>query len=130
MVPKAHSHTKTLTLTQSTMFSKLSQQDMYLHQLGPNEEAPDPRAEDECKVAEEVTHVLAGEASDGGSPSKASDSDLSDMSEGTLETEFQKLSASDKLKFNQFYLYHYQVQKQEKTSGMLHQRVITRYTVR
>ena len=45
------------------------------------------------------------------------------MSEGTLETSFQKLSASDKLKFNQFYLYHYQVQKQEKTSGMLHQRV-------
>ena len=96
---------------------------MYLPQFGPNKEAPHLRAEDQCKVAEEVTHVLVGEASDGGSPSEASDSDISDMSEGTLETEFQKLLASDKLKFNQFYLYHYQVQKQEKTSGMLHQRV-------
>ena len=76
-MPKAHSHAKTLTLTQSTMFSKLSQPDVYLPQLGPNEEAPCLRAEDECKVAGDVTHVLVGEASDGGSPNEFSDSDIS-----------------------------------------------------
>ena len=69
-----------------------------------------------------MTHVLIGEASDGSTRSE-SDSDVSDMSNGTLKQEFQKLSAADKLKYNQFYMFHYQSQWADKTCGLLHQRL-------
>ena len=36
------------------------------------------------------------------------------MSDGTLEREFQKLSVADKLKYNQFYMFHYQSQWAEE----------------
>ena len=67
-----------------------------------------------------MTHVLIGEASDGSTPSK-SDSNISNMSDRTLEQEFQKLSVADKLKYNQFYIFHYQSQWANKTCGLIHQ---------
>ena len=69
-----------------------------------------------------MTHVLVGEASDGSTPSE-SDSKISDMSDETLEWEFQKLSAADKLKYNQFYMFHYQSQWADKTCGLIHQKL-------
>ena len=69
-----------------------------------------------------MTHILIGEASDGSTPSE-SDSNIFDMSDGTLEWEFQKLSAVDKLKYNQFYMFHYQSQQADKTCGLIHQRL-------
>ena len=63
-----------------------------------------------------------GEASDGGTPSEL-DSDISDMSDGTLKWQFQKLSAADKLKYNQFYIFHYQSQWADKICGLIHQRL-------
>ena len=81
------------------MLSKLSLQHEYLPQMGYGEEATHLRVDDEGQVTEVVTHVLVGEASNGGTPSK-SDSNISDMSVGTLEQEFQKLSVADKLKYN------------------------------
>ena len=79
------------------MLSKLSPQHEYLLQIEPSEEATHLQIDDENQVAEVMTHILVGEASDGGTPSE-SDSDISDMSDGTLELEFQKLSVADKLK--------------------------------
>ena len=69
-----------------------------------------------------MTHILVGEAFNGGTPSE-SDSDIFDMSDGTLEREFQKLSAADKLKYNQFYMFHYQSQWADKTCSLIHQRL-------
>ena len=43
------------------------------------------------------------------------------MSDRTLEWEFQKLPAADKLKYNQFYMFHYQSQQADKTCGLIHQ---------
>ena len=63
-----------------------------------------------------------GEASNGSTPSEF-DSDISDMSDRTLEWEFQKLSVADKLKYNQLYLFHYQSQQADKTCGLIHQRL-------
>ena len=92
------------------MLSKLSQMDACVPSLGPEEEGPRLTADDEKQVAVKVTHVLTGENSDGGSPSKDTESDFSDLSDDTLEHEFQKLSAAKKIKYNQFYLFHYQQQ--------------------
>ena len=103
------------------MLSKLSPQHEYLPQIEPGEEATCLRVDDKNQVAEVVTHVLIGEASDGRTSSKL-DSDISDMSDGTLKREFQKLSVADKLKYNQFYMFHYQSQRADKTCGLIHQR--------
>ena len=51
------------------------------------------------------------------------ESDIIDLSDDTLDHEFQKLSAAEKIKYNQFYLFHYQQQQQEKLSGMMHHKV-------
>ena len=104
------------------MLSKLSPQHEYLPQMGPGEEATHLQVDDEDQITEAVTHVLVGEASDGSTPNE-SDSNISDMSDGALEWEFQKLSAVDKLKYNQFYMFHYQSQWADKTCGLIHQRL-------
>ena len=83
------------------MLSKLSPHHKYLPQIEPGKEATRLWVDDEDQVAEAVTHILIGEASNGSTPSEL-DSDISDMSDGTLEQEFQKLSAADKLKYNHF----------------------------
>ena len=82
--------------------------DAYVPCLGPEKEAPRLIADGEKQVAEKVTHVLIGENSDGGSPSKDTELDFSDLSDDTLEHEFQKLYVVKKIKCNQFYLFHYQ----------------------
>ena len=69
-----------------------------------------------------MTHILIGEASDDSTPSE-SDSNISDMSDRTPEREFQKLLGADKLKYNQFYMFHYQSQQADKTCGLIHQRL-------
>ena len=102
------------------MLSKLSPHHEYLPQIEPSEEATHLQVDDEDQVAEAVTHILIGQASDGSTPSE-SDSNISDMSDGTLKQEFQKLSAADKLKYNQFYMFHYQSQWADKTCGLIHQ---------
>ena len=104
------------------MLSKLSPQHEYLPQMGPDEEATHLRVDDEDQVAGAVTHVLVGEASNGSTP-RESDSNISDMSDGTLEQEFQKLLAAHKLKYNQFYMFHYQSQQADKTCSLIHQRL-------
>ena len=100
------------------MLSKLSPQYKYLPQMKLGEEATHLQVEDEDHVAEAVTHILMGEASNGSTPSEL-DSNISDMSDGTLKQEFQKLSVADKLKYNQFYIFHYQSQWADKTCGLI-----------
>ena len=45
------------------------------------------------------------------------------MSDGKLEQEYQKLSPGDKIKYNQFYSFHLQMQRNERCSGMLYQAI-------
>ena len=94
--------------------------DAYVPSLVPEEEAPRLIVDNEKQIVEKVTHVLIGENSDGGSPSEDTESDFLDLSDDTLECEFQKLSVAEKIKYNQFYLFHYQQQQQEKLSGMMY----------
>ena len=104
------------------MLSKLNPQHEYLPQMGHSEEATHLQVDNKDQVAEVVTHVLIGETSDGGTLSEL-DSNISDMSGGTLEWKFQKLSVTDKLNYNQFFIFHYQSQWADKTCSLIHQRL-------